>query len=366
MNELRIQSDSSAAATTVQTVLGPVAVEALGRVMTHEHVLWDGTRAGSVHPAADADGRSISSQPVRLDNLWWVRQNYTLSVDNIVLADETLAIGELARFRDVGGGTVVEATPAGLGRDPRGLARVAAASGVNIVMGCGYYVRPSHPPGLSSKDGALVEDEILGDLLEGADGTGIRSGIIGEIGCSWPIDDDERKVLQAAARVQKQTGYALLIHPGRDVTAPVEHMRDAERAGADPSRTIMSHVDRRIADVGALGELARTGCYIEFDCFGLEPWLVPETSGCPMPCDLERIELILWLLSAGFGDRIVVAQDVAMKHRLAAYGGHGYDHVIRSIVPILLARGASDAEVAAILIDNPRRVLSGVATASPA
>src|SRR5262245_2448007 len=123
----------------VQTVLGPVPADELGIVMPHEHILWDGVLAGGPGPVDDDEGRALAREPVRLDTLWWVRQNYTRSFDDIVLLDEDLAAAELRRYRQVGGGTVVEATPAGLSRSPEGLARISRASGVHIVMGSGYY-----------------------------------------------------------------------------------------------------------------------------------------------------------------------------------------------------------------------------------
>jgi phosphotriesterase-related protein len=355
MDETTAPSDADTR--VVQTVLGPLPSEQLGIVMTHEHVLWDGSRAGGLRPVVDPEGQRIAEEPVSIGNLWWVRQNYTLSRDNIVLDDVSLAISELSRYRDVGGGTVVDATHRGLGRSPEVLAHISSASGVAIVMGSGYYVRTAHPQELASRSASQIEEELVEEVTHGVDGTSVRSGIIGEIGCSWPIDPVEDRVLRAAAHAQRRTGVPLLIHPGRASAAVFDHLRVAERAGADLRRTIMSHVDRRIGDLPTLIELARTGCYLEFDCFGLEPWLDPQTIDCPMPCDLERIEWILGLLDAGHGDRILVAQDIAMKHRLATFGGHGYDHVVRNIVPVLRGRGASEDEVMGILVENPRRVL---------
>ena len=84
-----------------------------------------------------------------------------------------------------------------------------------------------------------IVDLIVGDITEGAEGTGIRSGIIGEVGCAWPLADNERKVLKASARAQRMTGAPLLIHPGRDETAPLEIIDILDRAGADLSHTIM-------------------------------------------------------------------------------------------------------------------------------
>ena len=58
------------------------------------------------------------------------------------------------------------------------------------------------------------------------DGTGIKAGIIGEVGCTWPLTDNERKSLAAAAAAQRETGAAILIHPGRHPDAPPEIMDD--------------------------------------------------------------------------------------------------------------------------------------------
>lgn len=341
----------------VESVLGWLPGDGLGVVSAHEHVLVDLLKGRPSPDLRDDPDRALVEAPVALDTLWWVRENYTRSLDNNHLRDEVTAVAELTRYRRAGGGTIVDATPVGIGRDPEGLRRVAAASGVNIVMGSGYYVRPYHPASIATTSREAIADEIERDLTVGVDGTTIRSGIIGEIGCSWPLDRDERKVLEAAAVVQRRTGAGLLIHPGRHPHAALDHVRVAEAWGADPGRTVVSHVDRRISRRDDLRALANSGCFIEFDCFGLEPWLDPETSICPMPCDLERIDLILWLIEAGLLGQVLIAQDIAMKHRLVTYGGHGYDHILRYVVPILRSRGCSTREIDQLLIDNPRRAL---------
>ncbi len=65
------------------------------------------------------------------------------------------------------------------------------------------------------------------------------------------------------------------------------------------------------------------------------------------------------MLEAGLIDQVLLAQDICLKHELAAYGGHGYDHVLQTIVPGLLDRGVSEAELDQMLRVNPGRVLSG-------
>ena len=65
-------------------------------------------------------------------------------------------------------------------------------------------------------------------------------------------------------------GAPLIIHPGRNPKAPFEILDVLEQAGADISRTAMSHLDRTISDVNELLKLAQRGCYLEFDLFGIE------------------------------------------------------------------------------------------------
>ena len=98
--------------------------------------------------------------------------------------------------------------------------------------------------------------------------SGIKAGIIGELGCSFPLHDGERKTLHAAALAQRLTGAAIQIHPGRDATSPMEILRELQAAGADMTRVVMCHMDRTVfTQEGAL-EIARTGCYMEYDLFG--------------------------------------------------------------------------------------------------
>lgn len=84
----------------------------------------------------------------------------------------------------------------------------------------------------------------MNEILHGADGTSIKCGVIGEIGCSWPLTESERRVLQATAHAQAQLGCPVIIHPGRNPSAPFQIIRVLQEAGADISKTVMSHLDR--------------------------------------------------------------------------------------------------------------------------
>ena len=104
--------------------------------------------------------------------------------DNLVLDDICLAEEELKRFKRAGGNTIVDATLSGIGRDPEALGSISHGTGLNIVMGCGYYTADNHPPTLATKSAADIRDEMIDDLREGVEGTRIRAGVIGEIGTS--------------------------------------------------------------------------------------------------------------------------------------------------------------------------------------
>jgi phosphotriesterase-related protein len=345
------------AAGQVRTVLGDVAPEAIGATLTHEHLLIEFSHwrrvAGVLSPEQD---------PSRLPPLSWESSGRARRYGNPVdyrLDDEETAIAELVRFRDAGGGCIVDATNWDLGRRAEPLARIARATSVHIVMGCGNYVGAHHPLDMDR----LSEDEIVAaivrDVTEGADGTEIRAGIIGEIGSEAPMTANECKALRAAARAQRLTGAPLLIHPGRDPSAPLETVRVVIEAGGDPERTIVGHIDRTLFELTQMVELAQTGCYLEFDLFGQESSYY-SLAPIDMPNDAGRIEHLQGLIAEGFGERLLVAQDICRKTSLVRYGGDGYGHILENVVPVMRRKGMAEEQIQTILVGNPARILEFV------
>ena len=338
----------------VQTVLGPVSPSELGPTMTHEHLLID--FLCMFNPPPEATARARAEEPITLENLGWVRYNSFSNRDNLLLGDEETAIEEASLYKRAGGGTIVDATTIGIGRDPLALARIARATGLNVVMGAGYYVDAVHPEGMDTLAEPDIAAQIVADITQGVGDTGVRAGIIGEIGCTWPLTANERKVLRAAASAQRETGAAILIHPGRSEAAPQEILDVLAESGADLGRTIMGHLDRTVANFDTLMDLASSGCYLEWDLFGNESSYYP-LSDISMPSDAQRIDVIAKMVAEGYGEHIVVAHDVCTKHRLVRYGGHGYGHIVENIVPRMRQR-LSAQEVDAIVVQNPARILT--------
>ncbi len=340
----------------VQTVLGAVAPAALGVTLPHEHLLID-FQVMFVEPAAASD-KGRAWQPVGLENLGWVRQNFNANLDNLRLLDEQVARDEILLFKQAGGCTVVDPTPRSLARDPLALARIARATGLNVVMGAGYYVAASHPPDMPRRTVDDLAQEIVRDVTVGVGDTGIRAGLIGEIGCTWPWTDDEKKVLRAAIVAQRQTGAPLMVHPGRHPRAPMDIAELVQKEGGDLRGTIMCHICRTIADVRAVVDLARTGIWLEYDLFGLENSYYPYNPSFDMPNDGGRMAHVLALLEAGHQDQVLMSHDIAYKTSLVKYGGYGYHHLLVNVVPRLRAKGVDDAGLRRLLVDNPARALT--------
>ena len=340
----------------VQTVLGIIEPDELGLTLPHEHFLID----TSVwhQPLTTAAERQLGHQPVTLDNLGWVRHNGFKSLDNLVLDDETLAVKEALLFKAEGGKTVIDVTMDNCKRAPQALVRISRATGLNIIMGSGYYVGEAQGPDFDRKSGEEIAEEIIRDILVGVRNTEIRSGIIGEIGCSWPLTDREKKSLQAAVYAQRATGAAITVHTGRDARSPLEIARFFEDAGADMSRVALGHLDREAYPMKNLQEIARTGCFIEFDQLGQPLYYAMDMGGGQKdrPSDFQVIRQIIELIAKGYLNQILLSQDVCEKIHLAAYGHAGYAHILRNMVPHMRSRGISEEEIRTIMVDNPKRL----------
>jgi phosphotriesterase-related protein len=343
----------------VQTVLGTIAPDQLGVTLTHEHLLLD-FRCVFTQPPGGVSQQKMVEAPVTMENLGWIRYHWTSNLENLKLFDEETAIAEAGLYARAGGGTIVDVTNIGIGRDPRSVARISRATGLNVVMGSGYYIGSVHPDDMGEKTEEEIADEIVKDITEGVGDTGIKAGIIGEIGCSWPWTENERKSVRGAALAQQRTGAGLTIHPGRYETAPLEIISVLQEVGADLKRTIMCHIERTMFDWETVQKLAQSGCYLEYDLFGHESSYYPLAPDTFMPHDAQRLDQIARLVAEGHLEQVLMAQDICANHRLTRYGGHGYKHILENIVPRMKHWGITEEQVQTILVENPRRVLTFV------
>ena len=337
-------------------MLGAVAASELGVTLAHDHVLMDGTFMYVDPP--NPDDQHLAEQAITLENRGWVAYHWTSNHHNVELDSVDLAISELDRFVAAGGRTVVDPTNQGLGRDPEPLVRIAEATGMHIIMGAGYYLGGTHPEDMSVRSVDDITEEIIRDITVGVGDSGVRAGLIGEIGCTHPWLPNEKKSLRAAVAAQIETGAPLMVHPGRDPMSPVEIAQIVDEEGGDLTRTTICHIDRTCIDRGWLADMAATGCYLEYDLFGNESSWYPPNPQVDMPSDAERMDVVLWHFENGFERQVLLSHDIATKHRLHAYGGLGYDHLITNVMPRLRQRGLSDEDIETLVVGNPARLLA--------
>lgn len=337
----------------VTTVTGQIAPEELGPTMVHEHVFCD-LRSWCHPPAEELNWRREAVDvPVSAEVLGVLRRDPFISRDNSVLDNQTLAVAELERFAQAGGGTIVEMSCIGLGGQRALLPQVARRACVSIVAAAGFYKEEFLNEKLRTADEAQLADVLEQDLVGG--GPAVPAGVIGEIGTSNPITTVEKRTLSVAASVAADYGLSLHIHLEPGARDGLEAMAIANEF-LPVDRVVLGHIDLDPSpDRGYIRDLAETGAFLAFDTFGLEH--VFDSLRRTEPRDSDRIGLLLWLLGEGHEQRVVLSQDVATKTCLRAFGGYGYDHVLRDIVPVLKLHGVQSTVLDRMLIEAPAEIL---------
>jgi len=300
----------------VMTVLGPVDAAKLGTTLPHEHLFCD---------------------LARVTYVWEQR-----------LTEVALAVREAEYFADAGGRTIVDVTSRNLGRNPEGLVQVAKATGLNIVMGCGWYREPYYDEEVYEKSTNELADGIVREIDHGVRDSGIRPGIIGEIGC-WRanIAPSEERSFRAAARAHKATGLTITTHAAHTPVG-LKQLDLLEDEGVDLRRVIVGHCDTH-PEADYHEAIAKRGAWVEFDFIrGIYEW------------EMEKeVRLITEFVRRGYLNQLLLSHDVCMKTHLKAYKGGGYEYLLARFVPRLLGKGITQEEIDVITRDNPRRALSG-------
>jgi len=302
---------------SIVTVRGPIAASQAGYTLSHEHILCD---------------------------LWFLSRSY-----DGILDDESLAIKELAYYREAGGSSLVDATSCGLGRNPLALRRISESSGIHIVMGSGWYRELVYPALVHECDTNAIAALIVSDLVQGAEGTNVRAGIIGEIGTERKyITPAQERMFRAAARAQRRTGACIMTHTTHFGELAVEQIALLREEAVPPERIVISHLGDR-HDTTQLMKIAREGVFLSVDNIGYV--------GGGYPPDEVRVRNVCKLAAEGHLPQIVLGGDICQKSHLAAYGGKGYAQVPRCFLPLLRAQGIREDAIHQMTVANPGRML---------
>ena len=344
----------------VVTVNGLIDAGELGITLPHEHLFAD-LRFTFKEPA-DPERARRARRRVTPADVHTLKTDMGALRDNLVLDDPASAARELARFKRAGGGAIVDVSSVGVGRREKDIRAVSRKTGVHVVLGGGFYIRESLPASILQASEQELTDAIIAEMRTGIGRTGIRPGIIGEVGVSARIGEWDTKSLRAAARAQKETGRAISVHIQAVPTLKefsgglngMEALGILEKAGADLHRVIIGHTDAK-TDLAYLHQIVSAGAYAELDHFGKDLYFV--ATDFLMDRDMDRVLAVKDLVDSGFVGRILVSQDLCLKTDLVANGGHGYAHILEDIVPIMLRKGISENAIRTIMQDNPRRLL---------
>ncbi len=333
----------------IQTVLGPIKEDELGVCSSHEHIFID------MRGCVDVTGNEppIFRENITMSNRAEVFSDPYAILDNALLDGIDDAVAEMKYFKAHGGNTVVDCTLDEIGRDPAALKQVSERSGVNIIVGCGHYYHKAHHPYVKYATVSELAAEMRRDILEGIGDTGIKAGLIGEIGTSAVMSDDEKRVLRAAGIVSFETGKAVHVHTDLYTENGLKIIDILTREGASPDKICIDHVDVLLRP-DYIRALLERGVYVEFDNFGKEFYVNRDRR---FAYDLERTHLLKALIDEGYGDRLLVCNDICLKTMWKKFGGTGYAHILRTVKQMALGCGIDESVYNSILTDNVKNFL---------
>jgi predicted metal-dependent phosphotriesterase family hydrolase len=273
---------------------------------------------------------------------------------DFLLDSVALAVSDIRDFRDAGGTTLVDSMPCGGGRNPVKLAILARATGTCIVCPTGLHLAKYYPPGhwgefLSAKE---LAELFIADIRIGIDSrdyngpsidrTPHKAGVIKVATSGERANDRERRILEAAVIAHKTTGAPILTHTEQGAGA-LDQVRILSELGASLGKVVISHTDRR-PDFAYHREILSTGVMLEYD--SAFRWPTGENN--------PTLDLVVEMVSSGFGRQIVLGMDAARRKYWKAYGGApGMAFLLREFVPRLRNAGLDEAAVRAIFVENP-------------
>lgn len=327
----------------VETAAGPIAAADMGHTLTHEHIF--------------------------VNMLMEYRETGWLN-------DYPLMVEEVKSFKQAGGATIIDVSTAEMTRgaapDPAGalsgqvgmadpedgsrsesnvlaLRRLSEDTGLNIIIGAGHYRDPYFEETWFNRHNAdMIAERIVRDIQEGIGQTGIRAGIIGEIGADkWYISPAEERSFRAAARAQKRTGVAITTHAARWPIG-IAQLDLLESEGVDLRRVIVGHCDS-VNIPGYHEALAKRGAYVQYDTI----------RGNTEYDTRLRLGFVLNMIENGLIDHVLMSHDICRRSQLHIHAAGGFDFIPTVFSKLLVDAGLSKEQVHQICIENPRRAVAG-------
>jgi phosphotriesterase-related protein len=315
----------------VPTVRGPIALDALGPTLMHEHV--------------------FILQPEMLENYGHVFGGPDAYWDEDARVAD--AVAKLRRLHAGGIATLVDPTVPGLGRCIRRIQRVAAQVEVNIVVATGVYAFLELPNFLAVREDDVLTALFVRELREGIDDTGVRAAFLKCAVEHHGVIGDVPRILRAIAAAAVETGAPIMVHTNAEARSGRPALAALIENGVDPRRVVIAHAGDS-NDLDYLEGLADQGASLGFDRFSIEHFNP----------DADRVRTLARLVADGYADRVHLGHDAACFYDFMvanppfADERPDYLHLTHEILPALLEAGVTAADLHQMLVENPRRFFS--------
>lgn len=256
----------------------------------------------------------------------------------------SLIAEELRQLKALGVCNIIEMTNRYMGRNPQFMHDLMRDTGINVMACTGYYQHAFFPRHVASRTSQELAQEMIHEIVTGIDDSGLKAGIIAEIGSSeGVITELEAKVFAAAAIAHNETGCPISTHTSFS-TMGLEQLALLRQHGVDLSRVVIGHCDLK-DNLDNILRMIDLGAYVQFDTIGKNNYYPDE----------KRIAMLLALRERGVLNHVMLSMDITRRSHLQANGGNGYHYLLTTFVPRLCQAGFTQADVDVMLRDNPAR-----------
>ena len=317
----------------LNTARGAVDLADLGVTLMHEHVFVMTTEIMQNYPQAWGDGAKREAD----------------------------AVARLTELKSRGVDTIVDLTVVGLGRYIPRIARIAAATELNIVVATGLYTYDDVPmffhylgPGAPLGGPEPMVEMFVRDIEHGIADTGVKAAILKCATDEPGVTPGVERVLRAVAQAHRQTGVPISTHTHAATRRGLDQQRIFAEEGVNLSRVVIGH-SGDTTDIGYLEELIAAGSYLGMDRFGVDAFLGFE----------DRVNTVATMCARGHADRMVLSHDASCYFDAlpeatlpVALPNWHYLHIHDDVLPALRQRGVTEEQLTTMLVDNPRTIFS--------
>jgi len=262
---------------------------------------------------------------------------------SVDIIEETIL--EFKELKEKGVSTILDLTNIGMGRDPEYVHEVMVRSGINVLQSTGYYKKPFLPKEVYKLNSRELSNILIDEIVNGIDGIYEKARIIGEVGTGFDcIDEEELKVLEAAARASFETGTPIVTHTTKGRLG-LEQLEVFKKYHLDLGKVTLGHIDLNL-DLEYILRILDTGSNIAFDTIGSEEIFK----------DIDRVKVLKELCNRGYSNQITLSMDIGRKSTFKKLGGIGYSYLVDNFIPKLYEENIKEQDILNMTSLNAKRI----------